>query len=244
MCSALPIAQNLGGQLRRVLILNIVQYFRVLAFSRKQFGSHPEIPVGPLVSDKGGMRSSLYMNDHRVSQAIAARLGTRVDRDRVSPLPRGQPVQTAINVLNHSNPKLGDLVEIVGVSSSGKTQLLHHVAADALSKSKDDAKPVVCWFDLNGSLCLKRLQQMIAAKKWKGVTEISGDHILSALRVYHPDSTLALCSSLHSLLPFLETAEGENGSFMRLRVITSLVPFPFLSWKLIQVRLTVHLLLF
>ena len=119
-------------------------------------------------------------------------------------------MHTAIKVLNHSNPKLGDLVEVVGVTSSGKTQLLHFVAADALSKSNNTGKPAVCWFDLNGGLCLKRLKQMIAQQK-HNLGDTDEGRVLAGLRIYHPENMLALCSSLHALLRFLDSPDGENG---------------------------------
>lgn len=158
------------------------------------------------------------MSEDRVSRAIAARLGSRVARGTRSLGKRGRPVKTGIGVLDCSNSdvKAGDLVEVVGVTSAGKTQLLHAIASRALSSSESTGKPEVCWFDLNGGLDIERLRRMIQTSK-RSVHGIDVDlepDNLSALLVYHPETTLALCSSLHALLSFLETAEGANGLLM------------------------------
>lgn len=155
------------------------------------------------------------MNEDHVSRAIAVRLGSRVAHGSRSRGKRGRPVKTGIGVLDNSNSgvKAGDLVEIVGVTSAGKTQLLHAIAARALSSSGSSGKPEVCWFDLNGGLDIDRLRRIIQTPQHNvhGIDLDQERDQLSRLFVYHPENTLALCSSIHALLSFLETAEGANG---------------------------------
>lgn len=78
------------------------------------------------------------MSARAVQAALSARLG------RVAP-PR---MSTGLSVLDGgAGVRAGELVEVVGASCAGKTQVLHAVAAGALARGRG-----VCWVDLGGVL--------------------------------------------------------------------------------------------
>lgn len=156
----------------------------------------------------------------RASNAVDAILGGHSSTRTDPPRGKGHLVKTGIGVLDapaDARVHVGELVEVVGVSSAGKTQLLHVLAATALQDAERLHKPVVCWFDLNGGLDLKRIKQMKGKpkKNTHGIVQEGADDEIPGLRVYHPGNTLALCSSLHALLSFFSTPEGSQGLFCR-----------------------------
>lgn len=157
------------------------------------------------------------MSEDRVSNAVASVLGRSSTRARILPREKGIPINTGIGVLDKPEEhrvRLGELVEFVGVSTAGKTVLLHTVAATALLNAKSEQKPVVCWFDLNGGFDLSRLMRIIGqpSKNMYGIQQRQGCDPASGLILYYPESTLAMCSTLHAMPSFLSTDEGSNGT--------------------------------
>lgn len=152
----------------------------------------------------------------RVSKAVASVLRSNISHVSLAQKAKGRFIKTGIGVLDNPiehRARVGELVEFVGVSTAGKTQLLHTVAATALLNAKGSQKPVVCWFDLNGGFNLSRLTQLIGQRKRNiyGMDEGGSCDPATGLLLYNPESTLAMCASLHSLPSFMSTSEGSNG---------------------------------
>lgn len=129
------------------------------------------------------------------------------------------PFVTGLQLLDQLNEKAifhGDLVEIIGASSVGKTRLLHFITAEILANvetnSNGKGKPKVCWYDLNGGLDVRLLRSMIP--KPPDVDDDASRSLnhdpLDSLLVYYPKSSFAMCASLHSLPKFLQTDEGSS----------------------------------
>lgn len=156
------------------------------------------------------------MSPDPVSRAIAARLGTfAIPRNRLTVDRGAAVVRTGLAVLDETRDmpvRLGSLIDVTGVSLSGKTQVLHFIAAYALLNRTCGNGPVVCWYDLNRGLDPNRLRQMIISKQRQGGSNVTERDIsdLDGLLVYRPSSTLSLCASIHDLKRFL-SAEGAGG---------------------------------
>lgn len=153
------------------------------------------------------------MTVDRVSQAVAARLNP-LSRRLSPPTLNGAPVETGLCMLDTAEHRvqLGHLVEVVGARAAGKTQLLHFLAARALCcvDAEENARPHVCWFDLNGGLDVERMADMI--REMGGGECGDATHRMHGLSVYRVESTLALCAGLNALIEFAEEKEGERGA--------------------------------
>lgn len=169
-------------------------------------------------------RGLIVMSPDPVSRAIAARLGTLVTQRKRSIANQGAKiVRTGLPVLDETRDmpvRLGSLIDVTGVSLSGKTQVLHLVAAQALLNRTCENGPVVCWYDLNRGLDPNRLRQMIKLKQRQGKGDVRDrdNADLDGLLVYRPSSTLSLCASIHSMKKFL-LAEGAGGTRKRIQSV-------------------------
>lgn len=157
------------------------------------------------------------MSSDKAAKAIATRLGRHAYRaPKLSQ--NGRPIVTGIQVFDqviHFPVRLGQLVEIIGVSSAGKTQVLHSIAAEVLARS-ENAQAKLCWFDLNGGLDTDRLCHLIHRKQGlPGEPQRSErERLLSGLMLYHPQSTPALTLTLQSLPNYWASKEGAGGLFL------------------------------
>lgn len=150
----------------------------------------------------------------RVSQAVAARLNP-LSRRLSPPTLSGATVETGLRILDAAKHRvqLGHLIEVVGASAVGKTQLLHVIAARALRGVYGEGigRPRVCWFDLNGGLDVRRMATMIQGMGGGECDDIR--QRIHGLAVYRVESTLALCAGLNALDEFSGEREGERGVF-------------------------------
>ncbi|CAN8076850.1 unnamed protein product [Agarophyton chilense] len=180
------------------------------------------------------------MADDEVSKFIAKRLGTYPSSSSNTEDNMGPIIATGIGILDEIQQhavRLGSLVDISGVSMSGKTQLLHAITAHILLKHPGGTRPSVCWFDLNRGLDPNRLRHLMRSKRCKSPSASSDAHIdgLHGLSVYYPFSTIAMCSSLHALLDFISTEEGEGVNTV---VIDSLGSFHYIDKYAFEKRAT------
>lgn len=121
-------------------------------------------------------------------------------------------VSTGLRVLDGEEAhaiKRGSVIDIVGVSSSGKTKLLHSIVAHALASPlpQQPLRPRVCWFDLNGGLDVNFLQKILARR----LSRRDQEYALNALRVYRPSATVAMCKAISHLPKYFCSPEGCDG---------------------------------
>lgn len=155
-------------------------------------------------------------SEDRIAKAIAARLGAP---DKTVPWQparkKGRVVRTGIPALDECKGcpvRIGNLVDVVGANMSGKTQLLHSIAAQAITNNTSRTQPNVCWYDLNGGLDTELLQRLVQKKRVL-LNQQPSAGFLRELIVYSPDNTTALCASLHALPSFLNSKDGESSKF-------------------------------
>lgn len=160
------------------------------------------------------------MSSRKLRDAYAARLG------RVSnPLQHfhsrpGEAICTGFHALDgvkYAPVRLGELVEIVGVSSSGKTVILHSITAQALHSRDISKRNAVIWFDLNGAFDQSVLRKILTRRLREDRSEDSVaegliNQSMSALRVAAPESTTALTDSILALPSYLKSEDGCGGS--------------------------------
>lgn len=153
------------------------------------------------------------MTIDRVSHAVAARLNPP-SRRLSTPTPSGAPVETGLRLFDTARHRvqLGHLVEVVGASAVGKTQLLHSLTARALLRADGEGVVMthVCWFDLNGGLDTRRIADMLRRMGGGEVDDVA--QRMRGLAVYRVENTLGLCAGLSALDEFLRQKEGELGT--------------------------------
>lgn len=159
-----------------------------------------------------------------VFTAIRQRLGRNTAQIQ---RPTGSQIKTGFRLLDDLKSSSGkvrgrSVVEITGNSSSGKTRLLHLLAAKTLLMKADSdkqdnttpPKPRVCWYDLNGGLdinyMVKILSKHIQSANRDVDSEAASLDMLSHMNVYTTDSLLQLCASLREMCEFLRTSEGSE----------------------------------
>ncbi|KAI0564485.1 DNA repair protein XRCC2 [Gracilaria domingensis] len=171
------------------------------------------------------------MNNDGVSKAIARRLGSypvsgKTEKS-LAPI-----ISTGVGILDEveQNPvRLGSLVDVSGVTTGGKTQLLHVITAHILLNHSNEEGAIVCWFDLNRGLDPNRLRHLMRLKRRKSSALDSDDDQnddLKGLKIYYPSSTIAMCSSLHALEEFISTEDGKG---VKAVVIDSLGSFHYVD---------------
>lgn len=168
-----------------------------------------------------------------VSVLIRQRLGRKTQQIQA---PLGNRVETGLRILDDLSPAAtvrgGSLIEIVGTTHSGKTRLLHLLAAQTLLRSctvesgvshnkarpssttrshrnNTDAtinaavvKPVLCWYDLNGGLDIVFLYRLLHSHTRCATRS---RQLLNRMNVYNIDTALQLCKSLHDLCDHMRT---------------------------------------
>lgn len=154
-----------------------------------------------------------------ISVALASRRGDVSDEE--DDLPDPVEVETGMSVLDGSDRKVatGDLIQICGPSLIGKTQLLYALVASAIAPAPAGRGGHVRYFELNESIDAKRMK-MLVANLCKDALDCSErelkEHVRNAMKrlvIYRANSTVQLCITLKSLLPFLETRAGQKGTF-------------------------------
>lgn len=167
------------------------------------------------------------MASDKVERAVASSLASGSfarSRKDVSSLSTAPVLETGIPALDKIKAypvRLGQAVEVVGSSQSGKTQMLHLIAAHALLRQNFNERGVrVCWFDLGGGLDPLRLRQLMRLALTNDDPRTnSAVNGISGMQVYHPDNTLALAAALRKLPEFLKSDEGASGKSYLLRSI-------------------------
>jgi hypothetical protein len=155
-----------------------------------------------------------------VSAALAARLQERGrgTRDTAQPRRCGRlaahrpHLPVGVPLLHPSLPRAA-LVDVVGEHAAGKTALLMHIAANALTDTPDSQAVDVVWFDLNGGLDVEMLQRSLRPLLPQDADiETCIKDSFSRLHVYAPHDSLSLLCTLHSLFEFLQSPVGALGT--------------------------------
>lgn len=179
-----------------------------------------------------------------VSALIRQRLGRKTQQLQAPP---GNRVGTGLRILDELSPAAmvrgGSLIEIVGTTHSGKTRLLHLIAAQTLLRSIEAGenskartstttghrnrtganinvalvKPVLCWYDLNGGLDIVFLYRLLHSHTQCATRS---RQLLSRMNVYNIDTVLQLCKSLHELCDHMRA--HVTGSDIRCVIIDAL----------------------
>lgn len=161
----------------------------------------------------------------RIAEAVASRIGHRAHSQGASKRNNGLITSTGVPALDEISEfpvRRGHLVEVVGASSSGKTQILHTVAAKSLTELGNGHSVKVCWFDLNGGFDEQRLRKIITEKgnlNGNGTNRSGTSDLLRRFSVYYPKTTAAMCASLQQLPDFVRTPEGAAGSCLPIQKV-------------------------
>lgn len=179
-----------------------------------------------------------------VSALIRQRLGRKTQQIQAPP---GNRVETGLHILDELSPAAmvrgGSLIEIIGTTHSGKTRLLHLIAAQTLlrfseadenieartsttrgHRNSTDAninpafvKPVLCWYDLNGGLDIVFLYRLLHSHTRCATRS---RQLLSRMNVYNIETALQLSKSLHDLCDNMRT--HVTGNLIRCVIIDAL----------------------
>lgn len=130
-----------------------------------------------------------------ITTAIKKRLGRSSNSSLIT---AGPVLKTGIQALDAACSKApvraGSLIDIVGYSRSGKTRLLHLIAAYALTNGVMGSK--CYWYDLNDGLDINFLCELI--KQRMNDVELNINKILKRLHVFKVENSSELWKSLYS----------------------------------------------
>lgn len=108
----------------------------------------------------------------------------------------------------------GDLVRLAGPSGLGKTQLLYALVAGTIAPAPAGRGACACYIELAECCDRARVAALVRDRVSRcDMGDIGVDAAMARLFVYRARNTAQLCVTMHSLLAYVATRGGAEGTW-------------------------------